>query len=103
MPHAAGPQPGALPPDYLPHVSAAYIAARMPGAYSVLHRIFDELRLQLSDFQPQTMLDFGSGPGTAIWAAREVCALGPCRALGGGCSCRSACGQGCFTAWQDEL
>ena len=44
----------------------------MPACYAVLYRVFDELHLHLPHFAPKTMLDFGSGPGTAIWAAREV-------------------------------
>ena len=59
-------------PDYDDIKVAAYASSRMPACYSVLYRVFDELHLHLPDFAPTTMLDFGSGPGTAIWAAREV-------------------------------
>lgn len=59
-------------PDYDDIKVAAYASSRMPACYSVLYRVFDELHLHLPDFAPKTMLDFGSGPGTAIWAAREV-------------------------------
>ena len=51
---------------------AAYAAARMPGCYAAVARVLDELRLRLPDFAPASMLDFGAGPGTAIWAAREA-------------------------------
>ncbi|KAK9843454.1 hypothetical protein WJX81_003461 [Elliptochloris bilobata] len=51
---------------------AAYAAARMPGCYAAVARVLDELRLRLPDFEPRSMLDFGAGPGTAIWAAREI-------------------------------
>lgn len=59
-------------PDYDSTRVAAYASSRMPACYAVLYRVFDELHLHLPHFSPSTMLDFGSGPGTAIWAAREV-------------------------------
>ena len=59
---------------------AAYAAARMPGCYAAVARVLDELRLRLPDFTPRSMLDFGAGPGTAIWAAREARLLLRCRA-----------------------
>lgn len=59
-------------PEYDSARVAAYASSRMPACYAVLFRVFDELHLQLPHFAPRTMLDFGSGPGTAIWAAREV-------------------------------
>lgn len=54
---------------------AAYAAARMPGCYAAVARVLDELRLRLPDFAPASMLDFGAGPGTAVWAAREACLI----------------------------
>lgn len=59
-------------PEYDCTRVAAYASSRMPACYAVLYRVFDELHLHLPQFSPKTMLDFGSGPGTAIWAAREV-------------------------------
>ncbi|KAL3162829.1 hypothetical protein ABBQ32_009284 [Trebouxia sp. C0010 RCD-2024] len=59
-------------PEYDSTKVAAYASSRMPACYAVLFRVFDELHLHLPHFSPSTMLDFGSGPGTAIWAAREV-------------------------------
>lgn len=52
--------------------SAGYAAARLPGCYAAAWRIFDEIDLRLPDFEPVSMLDFGAGPGTAIWAATDV-------------------------------
>ena len=63
---------GSSSPDYDSTKVAAYASSRMPACYAVLYRVFDELHLHLPAFCPKTMLDFGSGPGTAIWAAREV-------------------------------
>ena len=59
-------------PEYDKAQVAAYASSRMPACYAVLYRVFDELHLHLPQFSPRTMLDFGSGPGTAIWAARQV-------------------------------
>ena len=52
--------------------TVGYAAARLPGCYAVIWRVLDELDMRLSDFRPKSMLDFGAGPGTAIWAASEV-------------------------------
>lgn len=52
--------------------ATAYVAARMPGCYAAIYNIMDELSVRLPSFHPQSMLDFGSGPGTAVWAAQEV-------------------------------
>ena len=40
-------------------------------------QVFRELRLRAPDLLPRRMLDFGAGPGTATWAASEVCMLKP--------------------------
>ncbi|KAL6005635.1 hypothetical protein ACLOJK_006205 [Asimina triloba] len=50
----------------------AYVASRMPAVYSACHRVLREVRRRLPDFSPAKVLDFGSGPGTALWALREV-------------------------------
>jgi ribosomal protein RSM22 (predicted rRNA methylase) len=51
----------------------SYVAVRMNPIYSVLHRIFSELRNDLSESaQPESVLDIGSGPGTALFAAGSV-------------------------------
>ena len=52
--------------------TVGYAAARLPACYAVAWRVFDELELRLPDFQPISLLDFGAGPGTAIWAALDV-------------------------------
>ncbi|KAI3862214.1 hypothetical protein MKX03_037384, partial [Papaver bracteatum] len=50
----------------------AYVASRMPAVYSACHRILREVRRRLPGFQPTTVLDFGSGTGSALWALREI-------------------------------
>ncbi|KAF2073375.1 hypothetical protein CYY_005320 [Polysphondylium violaceum] len=50
----------------------AYISHRLPGVYGCTHRVFSEIATRAPNFKPKTMLDFGSGPGTVIWSAREI-------------------------------
>ena len=52
--------------------AAAYMAARMPACYAAVYKVLEELSMRLPAFAPESMLDFGAGPGTAIWAAHEV-------------------------------
>ncbi|GAC1545144.1 MAG: small ribosomal subunit Rsm22 family protein [Herpetosiphon sp.] len=46
-----------------------YTAIIMPATYAQLHGAMAATAARLPDWQPQTMLDLGSGPGTALWAA----------------------------------
>ncbi|KYQ92999.1 hypothetical protein DLAC_05600 [Tieghemostelium lacteum] len=50
----------------------AYISHRMPGVYACTHRVFSEIAQRIPNFKPKTMLDFGSGPGTVLWSAKEI-------------------------------
>lgn len=52
----------------------AYVVARMPATYAVLHRILDELKRRTLDnsLTIESLLDLGAGPGTAMWAASEI-------------------------------
>lgn len=47
----------------------AYIACRMPATYAVVCRVLDEIKRLMPDVAPKTLLDLGSGPGTALWGA----------------------------------
>jgi ribosomal protein RSM22 (predicted rRNA methylase) len=51
---------------------AAYVAARMPAVYGAVHRVLSEVATRLPGFSPVRVLDYGSGPGTVLWAMREV-------------------------------
>ncbi|KAI9475794.1 MAG: mitochondrial small ribosomal subunit Rsm22-domain-containing protein [Benjaminiella poitrasii] len=64
--------------QYGPRESLAYVAGVMPATYAAVTNIMKELASRLSDFKPRFMLDFGTGPGTAIWAARNVFQLEHC-------------------------
>jgi hypothetical protein len=46
--------------------------ARLPPAFAAVLRALRETHARAPSYQPRSMLDFGSGPGTAIWAAQEV-------------------------------
>ena len=50
-------------------------ACMRPGCYAVAQRVFEELASRLPGYCPRSMLDWGAGPGTAIWAALEVYTL----------------------------
>lgn len=49
--------------------SMAYVAHRMPGIYACILRVLSEITTARPDFKPTTMLDFGTGPATTVWAA----------------------------------
>lgn len=52
--------------------AAAYAVARLPGCYAALYRVFEEISRLRPGWKPTSVLDFGAGPATATWAAREV-------------------------------
>ncbi|GAB4820160.1 hypothetical protein N2152v2_007206 [Parachlorella kessleri] len=52
--------------------SLAYAATRMPACYAALRRVLGEVAARRPGWRPETMLDFGAGPGTATWAAQQV-------------------------------
>ena len=51
----------------------AYAASRMPAGYAALHRVLLELQSAAPvGWRPESILDFGAGPGTATWAAHSI-------------------------------
>lgn len=50
----------------------AYLAARLPATYAAARASFAAVAEMRPDFAPQTMLDVGAGPGTALWAAVDA-------------------------------
>ncbi|XP_047325172.1 probable S-adenosyl-L-methionine-dependent RNA methyltransferase RSM22, mitochondrial [Impatiens glandulifera] len=52
--------------------TAAYVASRMPAVFSACFRVLIEVCRRLPDFTPKSVLDFGGGSGSALWAMREV-------------------------------
>jgi ribosomal protein RSM22 (predicted rRNA methylase) len=49
----------------------AYIAVRLPATYAAVRASFDAIVEARADFAPETMLDIGAGPATALWAAAD--------------------------------
>lgn len=49
----------------------AYLAARAPATYASIRRVIEETSLRLPGFAPSTLLDVGTGPGTALWAVLD--------------------------------
>jgi ribosomal protein RSM22 (predicted rRNA methylase) len=53
--------------------SLAYVATRAHATYAVNKRVLSELYHRLGpSYAPISMMDVGSGPGTATWAATEL-------------------------------
>lgn len=49
----------------------AYISSQLPFMLAPLQNVFAEIARRIPGFAPKSMLDFGSGPGTAIIAAQS--------------------------------
>ncbi|KAH7059913.1 mitochondrial small ribosomal subunit Rsm22-domain-containing protein [Linnemannia elongata] len=58
--------------EYGHRESIAYIASMAPTTFSAIKNVLQEVNKRVPDLNPKTFLDFGTGPGTAIWAANEV-------------------------------
>eukprot|EP00117_Sycon_ciliatum_P001690 scpid49560/ scgid7244/ Methyltransferase-like protein 17, mitochondrial; Methyltransferase 11 domain-containing protein 1; Protein RSM22 homolog, mitochondrial len=52
--------------------AVAYMASRLDSHYAVTYRVLNEIRKRMPDFEPKHVLDFGSGLGSATWAANSV-------------------------------
>lgn len=50
----------------------AYLPAFLPGHFAAISHILMELKYRLPDFWPTRWLDFGAGPGVAVWAMMNV-------------------------------
>jgi len=48
---------------------AAYVLTRMPATYAVIRRVLNSIKARTEHSTIETLLDLGSGPGTALWAA----------------------------------
>ncbi|KAJ1919353.1 37S ribosomal protein S22 [Mycoemilia scoparia] len=58
--------------EYGARESAAYVASRFPATYGALFNIMKEAKARIPWMKPNNVLDFGTGPGTALWAINEV-------------------------------
>lgn len=50
----------------------AYVAFRMPATFAAVYSALNQVMECLPNWSPQTLLDVGAGPGTALWAALSV-------------------------------
>ncbi|MCO5130780.1 MAG: small ribosomal subunit Rsm22 family protein [Xanthobacteraceae bacterium] len=51
----------------------AYALARMPATYAAVAACLNALTRACVNFNPESLLDVGAGPGTATWAALAAC------------------------------
>ncbi len=49
----------------------AYLAVRLPATFAAIRASFAAIVEARPDFAPDTALDIGAGPGTALWAAAD--------------------------------
>ena len=63
---------GASRPARTPEDVLAYAAQRAPATYAAAAAVLGRLREQRPEWRPRSLLDVGSGPGVAAWAARAV-------------------------------
>ena len=54
------------------HDVAAYLTTRLPATYAAMTAALDAVKERAPHFAPARLLDVGSGPGTASWAAAEI-------------------------------
>ncbi|TNM98345.1 hypothetical protein fugu_014591 [Takifugu bimaculatus] len=59
------------PLKYDEELGLVYMAARLAGCYAAVRRAVNEIKKRDPLFAPQTLLDFGSGLGTVVWAAHS--------------------------------
>jgi len=52
--------------------ACAYLAARLPATYAATRASMEAVAALRPQFAPRSLLDFGAGPGTALWAARDA-------------------------------
>jgi ribosomal protein RSM22 (predicted rRNA methylase) len=58
---------------YQEDTAAAYAVTRFPACYAAIHRVLHEVqRTAPRGWTPESVLDFGAGPGTATWAVHSI-------------------------------
>ena len=53
--------------------AVAFAATSLPARYATVLRILEELKFRDKKWQPETLLDYASGPGSGMWATMQVC------------------------------
>ncbi|XP_056248376.1 methyltransferase-like protein 17, mitochondrial [Seriola aureovittata] len=59
------------PMKYDEESGVVYMAARLAGGYAAVRRALNEIKKRDLSFAPQSLLDFGSGLGTVVWASHS--------------------------------
>jgi ribosomal protein RSM22 (predicted rRNA methylase) len=52
--------------------SLAYVVTRLPATYAAARHVLQRLQERCPGFKPRSVLDLGSGPGTASWAVVDA-------------------------------
>nr|XP_023688400.1 methyltransferase-like protein 17, mitochondrial isoform X1 [Paramormyrops kingsleyae] len=60
------------PLRYDDELCLVYLAARLAAGYAAMRRALNEIKKRDPTFTPFSLLDFGSGLGTVVWAARTT-------------------------------
>ncbi|KAJ8366954.1 hypothetical protein AAFF_G00336430 [Aldrovandia affinis] len=60
------------PLRYDEDTALVYLAARLTGGYAAVRRVLNEIKKRDINFSPHSLLDFGSGVGTALWAMHTL-------------------------------
>ncbi|KAJ8272576.1 hypothetical protein GJAV_G00090850 [Gymnothorax javanicus] len=60
------------PLRYDDDIAVLYLAARVAGGYAAVCRALNEIKKGDPSFSPYSLLDFGSGVGTGLWAAHSL-------------------------------
>ncbi|KAJ8041992.1 Methyltransferase-like protein 17, mitochondrial [Holothuria leucospilota] len=60
------------PISYDEKMCLVYLAARMAPNYAAIFRVLYEIKRRLPGFQPSSVLDFGSGLGSSVWAVNSL-------------------------------
>lgn len=55
-----------------PADAIAYLSLRFPATYAQIFSALLQISERVPNWQPKTILDIGCGPGTGIWAAKEL-------------------------------
>jgi ribosomal protein RSM22 (predicted rRNA methylase) len=54
------------------HQRLSYLITRMPATYAVISHVLAQVKTRMPDLEIKSLLDLGSGPGTAFFASIEV-------------------------------
>ncbi|CAL1265751.1 unnamed protein product [Larinioides sclopetarius] len=60
------------PIEYNYYQCLAYLAGKLTSNYASIYKVFSEVNSVLPSFQPRSFFDFGSGVGSAVWAANAM-------------------------------